>query len=93
MSTTARLRADIDAGLSGSKVAGSDPAAAPLGTDDEAAGTPPTSAAVDMARAAELGGAADQRDKGRASALLYMLIIATVILLLSGSFLYFAGLR
>ena len=35
-----RLRADIDSGKTGDKSPGLDPAAAPLGTDDEAAGTP-----------------------------------------------------
>jgi len=36
-----RLRNDIDAGRTGDKVPYPDPAAAPLGTDDEAAGTRP----------------------------------------------------
>ena len=36
---TSRLRADIDAGKTGDKTPGEDPAAAPLGTDEEAAGT------------------------------------------------------
>lgn len=40
--TTDRLRADIDSGKTGDKVAGSDPAAAPLGADAEAGGTPPS---------------------------------------------------
>lgn len=35
-----RLRFDIDSGRTGEKVDWPDPAAAPLGTDDEAAGTP-----------------------------------------------------
>jgi len=35
-----RLRVDIDRGRTGDKVDWPDPAAAPLGTDDEAAGTP-----------------------------------------------------
>lgn len=41
--TADQLRADIDAGRTGDKTQGSDPAAAPLGTDEEAAGvaTPP----------------------------------------------------
>ena len=38
----ARLRNKIDHGGAGDKVAFPDPAAAPLGTDDEAAGHPPT---------------------------------------------------
>jgi len=36
------LRIAIDQGKTGDKVAFPDPAAAPLGTDDEAAGYPPT---------------------------------------------------
>ncbi|GAB4072284.1 hypothetical protein KHC28_01370 [Ancylobacter sonchi] len=38
--TVDRLRHDIDSGKTRDKVAFPDPAAAPLGTDDEAAGTP-----------------------------------------------------
>ena len=37
--TSEQLRADIDSGRTHDKVAHSDPAAAPLGTDEEAAGT------------------------------------------------------
>jgi hypothetical protein len=48
--TTAQLRHDIDSGRTGSKVNFPDPAAAPLGTDDEAAGTPPSAEAVGIAR-------------------------------------------
>lgn len=39
-----RLRHDIDSGRTGDKIPVEDPAAAPLGTDDEAAGTRPASA-------------------------------------------------
>lgn len=35
-----QLRHDIDSGRTGDKVPAGDPAAAPLGADDEAAGTP-----------------------------------------------------
>jgi hypothetical protein len=35
------LKYDIDRGRGGDKVDAFDPAVAPLGTDDEAAGTPP----------------------------------------------------
>ena len=38
--TTDQLRHDIDHGRAGDKVRFPDPAAAPLGTDEEAAGTP-----------------------------------------------------
>lgn len=40
--TTDRLRADIDSGKMRDKVRYFDPAAAPLGSDDEAAGNPPS---------------------------------------------------
>ena len=42
VSNVDQLRANIDAGGTGDKVSFPDPAAAPLGTDAEAAGFPPT---------------------------------------------------
>jgi len=51
--TTEQLRRDIDRGLTGDKIPVEDPAAAPLGTDDEAAGTPPTADDVRDARRRE----------------------------------------
>ena len=53
--TTAKLRHDIDRGRGGDKVDAIDPAAAPLGTDDEAAGTPPSREAVQIAYNNEIG--------------------------------------
>lgn len=53
--TASALRHGIDRGQAADKVAFPDPAAAPLGTDDEAAGFPPTREQVRMAAAAELG--------------------------------------
>jgi hypothetical protein len=53
--TAAALRQALAHGQGGDKVNFSDPAAAPLGTDDEAAGTPPTQEQIRMAAAAELG--------------------------------------
>lgn len=50
-----RLRKEIDAGASRDKVAFPDPAAAPLGTDDEAAGTPVRRQQAASARAQEGG--------------------------------------
>lgn len=47
------LKKDIDQGLTGDKVSYPDPAASPLGTDDEAAGTPVTRTQLDMARRTE----------------------------------------
>lgn len=47
--TTDLLRHRIDHGQSGDKKGFPDPAAAPLGTDDEAAGTSPTPAQIERA--------------------------------------------
>ncbi|WP_075223036.1 hypothetical protein [Acuticoccus yangtzensis] len=47
--TTAQLRKEIDSGHTGDKVDHPDPAASPLGTDDEAAGDPPATKEVDEA--------------------------------------------
>jgi hypothetical protein len=52
--TTEQLRIAIDQGRTGDKVDVTDPAAAPLGTDDEAGGTPNTAAQVRAAAAHEI---------------------------------------
>ena len=49
-STTAQLKADIDAGRTGDKVSNADPGLSPLGTDDEAAGNPASAERVALAR-------------------------------------------
>ena len=49
-----RLRRDIDAGRTGDKSTGVDPAAAPLGTDDEAAGVRIDPQLADSVRAREV---------------------------------------
>jgi hypothetical protein len=64
----ARRKDAIDRGLTGDKVPGFDPAAAPLGTDDEAAGTPPAISEPPIpeeARADPAGLAADASGTGR----------------------------
>lgn len=61
-----RLRADIDAGKTGDKVAASDPAAAPLGTDEEAGGVTTPDEAVEKARRAEVRlGENARKEKGK----------------------------
>jgi hypothetical protein len=54
--TTAMLKADIDSGETGEKIGVFDPALAPLGTDDEAAGRPPSAMRVALARRYETFG-------------------------------------
>jgi hypothetical protein len=61
--TTAQLKADINSGATGDKVGVFDPGLSTLGTDDEAAGTPPSPEAITMARQNEVharGAAAKQ---------------------------------
>jgi hypothetical protein len=50
-----QLRAKIDSGQTGDKMPWPDPAAAPLGTDDEAGGAPSTRAQVSAAYRQEAG--------------------------------------
>jgi hypothetical protein len=51
--TGAQLKHDIDSGRTGDKIPVFDPAAAPLGTDEEAAGTPTPPEAWQAARESE----------------------------------------
>jgi hypothetical protein len=74
MTTIDQLRADIDSHRTRDKVAGSDPAAAPLGTDEEAAGTPLKTEVVELARAREVGGSAPQNG-GNAAIWIFLLFI------------------
>ncbi len=59
---TEQLRGAIDRGETGDKAAYPDPAAAPLGADDEAAGHPPQAGQVSQAMRQEVRG----REKGLA---------------------------
>ena len=72
------LRRRIDQGSGADKVAYSDPASAPLGTDDEAAGNPPDREQIEMA-AAELAQPPTTRWRAdRLATLLYLGAVATV---------------
>ena len=66
-STVEQLRDDIDHGRTCDKVDAPDPAAVPLGADEEAAGTPVDPGAVEAARTLELSrscGSASHRGVG-----------------------------
>lgn len=88
-SGAARLRRATDEGRTADKVDFPDPAAAPLGTDDEAAGTPPTEAQVRMAEDNEVGRAeAEAPEPGvprhqRGSQVLLWLAAAVVLLIVA----------
>ncbi|HET9229895.1 MAG TPA: hypothetical protein VFO00_01320 [Vitreimonas sp.] len=60
--TAAQLRGDINSGKTGDKTPGFDPAAAPMETDAEAGGAPPTPEEVAQARANERRGIEARRN-------------------------------
>ncbi|AJE49044.1 hypothetical protein [Celeribacter indicus] len=89
-----RLRDDIDRGGTGDKVAFVDPAAAPLGTDDEAAGHSPTAeeavvaAGHERARPAERGDKATPADLASGSAswgsiFLVCVVVAVIVAIIA----------
>jgi hypothetical protein len=89
MRTVDKLRTDIDSGRTGDKVPAVDPAAAPLGTDDEAAGFPPTAEAIALALRHETSGPHDirpQRGLGHAWILVAFILLFAVALFAMGWF-------
>jgi hypothetical protein len=76
--TSDKLRRAIDSGATGDKVDYPDAAAAPLGTDEEAGGRPPTSMERSMAFRQEMPSVkneAQPRVGGRGAAILALCII------------------
>jgi hypothetical protein len=85
--TVERLRAEIDRGRARDKVAGLDPATAPLGTDEEAAGTPLTAQQVAETRRLELSrprGVAQTHGLGHAWLLVGFIVIFSIVLVAWG---------
>jgi hypothetical protein len=78
--TVERLRRDIDHGRTGDKVRVTDPAAAPLGADEEAAGTPLPRAAVAQARTQELNRSADPQKRREGRDISHWLFIGAIVL-------------
>jgi hypothetical protein len=86
--TSAKLKHDIDRGRSGDKNA-VDPAAAPLGTDDEAAGTPPTRRQLNMAHRSEIGSSSTGAKGSDWAVPIYVaLLVAIAFVVLGGPFLF-----
>lgn len=85
-----RLRADIDRGRTGDKVDWPDPAAAPLGTDDEAGGAPTgarTGAAVRQAESIRASAAPQDRG-GIGSAWVVIAVTIVVAAVVIGWFIF-----
>lgn len=74
-----QLRTRIDRGETKDKTPGGDPAAAPLGTDDEAAGTRPTREQVAAATHAELAHAPAQQSNRAFTVVIVLVAILTVL--------------
>jgi hypothetical protein len=64
--TAAQLRGDINSGKTGDKTPGFDPAAAPMETDAEAGGAPPSAGEVAQARRLERRGIEGRRNAASA---------------------------
>jgi hypothetical protein len=62
-----RFRKDIDRGRAGDKTDYPDPAAAPLGTDDEAGGHPATEEELRIAREAEFRRPSERKEEAPAA--------------------------
>jgi hypothetical protein len=81
--TADRLRYEIDRGRGGDKVDASDPAVAPLGTDDEAGGWPPTPAQIKQAYANEIAPGPSSENIRDSGVLLYMCTVGSLVALVS----------
>jgi hypothetical protein len=86
--TVEQLRSDIDGGRTMDKIRGNDPAMAPLGADEEAAGTPLSAEAISMARAYERRVATDPdlppRGAGPAWILIGFVLILAIVIISTG---------
>jgi hypothetical protein len=86
-SSVEQLRADIDTGRTGDKVPAPDPAAAPLGTDDEAGGSSPSPDAVAQSRRIEISRAPEVRPR---RGLGHAWILVAFIILFGAAFIVWA---
>ncbi len=88
--TVAQLKDDIDSGRTGDKVANADPGLSPLGTDDEAAGTPASPERIALARKTErtttLEPVSDTRNTPGINWLLPIVIVAIAALVVGFAF-------
>jgi hypothetical protein len=79
-STVSQLRDDVDSGRTGDKVRWPDHAAAPLGTDEEAAGTPLSFRAVTQAQAVETSRSSQSDPERSWSGAVWLMILFIVVL-------------
>jgi hypothetical protein len=77
--TPDQLRADIDSGRTGDKVAAFDPALVPLGTDEEASGQSVPAEAVVAARASETRGPCEPPQRTGAAGVGHAWVLLAII--------------
>ena len=82
--TSAKLKHDINRGRGGDKIVAIDPAAAPLGTDDEAAGTPPTWLQLTRVHRAEIGSGHSQSSGADWGVPIYIALLITIACVVLG---------
>ena len=81
--TSDQLRNSIDSGHTGEKIGMPDPAAAPLGTDAEAAGASPTAAELKL-EAQSAPSTPDLQGRAPVGIFVYLALIAAVAIVLVG---------
>jgi hypothetical protein len=84
--TAEQLRRDIDSGRTRDKVRDLDPAAVPLGADEEAAGTPLSAEAVALARSQETDAPPSSNEDG-GKGIYIAIIVAIGLVLVAATFL------
>jgi len=84
--TPGLLRGKIDVGRSRDKLPWPDLAAAPLGTDEEAAGAPAMHKEIAQARWTEHGFAAQSSWSGACAFLVVVIVVIGIIILIGASF-------
>jgi hypothetical protein len=85
--TSARLKHDIDRGRGGDKANVIDPAAAPLGTDDEAAGNPPSAHELSTAHRSEIDSEMRRGSSADWAVPIYLALLAMVACVVLGGLL------
>src|SRR5213593_3141480 len=88
-STADQLRHDIDRGRTGDNVAWPDAASAPLGIDEEAAGTPLAPGDIDAARRTQRHGLHEPPDAGLGHA---WILVGFILALFAGLLVWFVAM-
>ena len=89
--TAAKLKHGLDRGRGGDKVDNIDPAVAPLGTDEEAAGVPVPGEAVRSAYRAEIGSSVSSERQSDWAIAIYIFVVLAIAVFIFGSIYFLPG--